>query len=407
MAFAAQAIPIDEPYLADSRELIDVPAPLPGVCTMGGVARTDGQGLENVALRPGVTPRASSSLHIAPHRIENLNDGANGNPHSWILGEKTGWVQLEFGQAVHICRIGFASDVQGRYTDRAITAFDLQVPDGEGWRTIYSYAGEPVIGYRRFSFPPVRTVILRLVIRDSIRSQPRIDELEVFGSDTPITAEQAAPAPDPDAPTTNRLERAALGEELAWLKQEGWADIERTQRHGHGYPEAIVPERQEIDILPLPDLPSVPALDGCGTDTVWRACSRGVARVGRITDWASSPLVEQSVEAGVSGGRLYAAIEGKRFFSANLSVVGVPGTAVRGLLAHGESGLVFTRLDVKNARPEPVKGVFNAERGRVEFSLPLSALPEAAQKGVADAGRRTADGRCASVRRGGPYGRKA
>lgn len=94
MAFAAQAIPIDEPYLADSRELIDVPASLPGVCTMGGVARADGQGLENVALRPGVTPRASSSLHVAPHRIENLNDGANGNPHSWILGEKTGWVQL-------------------------------------------------------------------------------------------------------------------------------------------------------------------------------------------------------------------------------------------------------------------------------------------------------------------------
>ena len=147
-----------------------------------------------------------------PLGAQFLNDGANGNPRSWILGERTGWVQLEFGRAVHICRIGFASDVQGRYTDRAITAFDLQVPDGEGWRTIYSYAGAPVIGYRRFSFQPVRTVILRLVIRDSIRGQPRIDELEVFGSDEPITPEQAAPPPDPNAPTTNRLERAALGE---------------------------------------------------------------------------------------------------------------------------------------------------------------------------------------------------
>jgi hypothetical protein len=68
MALAAQAIPIDEPYLADSRELIDVPAPLPGVCTMGGVARTDGQGLENVALRPGVTPRASSVATILSYR---------------------------------------------------------------------------------------------------------------------------------------------------------------------------------------------------------------------------------------------------------------------------------------------------------------------------------------------------
>ncbi|MBR0504234.1 MAG: hypothetical protein IJJ84_02425, partial [Kiritimatiellae bacterium] len=48
IALTAQAIPIDEPYLADSRELIDVPASLPGICTMGGVARTDGQGLENV-----------------------------------------------------------------------------------------------------------------------------------------------------------------------------------------------------------------------------------------------------------------------------------------------------------------------------------------------------------------------
>ena len=104
---SAFALPIDEPYLADSRELIDVPASLPGVCTMGGVARADGQGLENVALRPGVTPRASSSLHVAPHRIENLNDGANGNPHSWILGEKTGWVQLEFGAGVSL------ADAQG------------------------------------------------------------------------------------------------------------------------------------------------------------------------------------------------------------------------------------------------------------------------------------------------------
>ena len=143
-----------------------------------------------------------------------------------------------------------------------------------------------------------------------------------------------------------------------------------------------MPERQEIDILPLPDLPSAPALDGCGTNAAWRACSRGVARVGRITDWASSPLVEQSVEAGVSGGCLYAAIEGKRFFSANLSVVGVPGTAVRGMLSRGESGLVFTRLDVKNARPEPVKGAYNAERGRVEFVLPLSAFPGVAEKGI-------------------------
>ena len=287
MAFAAFALKSDEPYLAGTRLLALMPEPLPYVCTVGGVARKDEQGLENVALRKGVTPRASSSLHIAPHRIENLNDGENGNPHSWILGEKTGWVQLEFGRELNLCRIGFASDVQGQYTDRAITAFDLQVPDGEGWRTVFSYAGEPVIGYRRFSFAPVRTAILRLAIRDSIRGQPRIDELEVFGSDAPITAEQTAPYRDPNLPTTNRLERAALGEELAWLKQEGWADIERKQLHGHGYPEAIVPFRQEIDILPLPDLPVAPFPDGSGTNAAWRACSRGVARVGRITDWSS------------------------------------------------------------------------------------------------------------------------
>ncbi len=382
IACAAQALKSDEPYIAGTRLLALVPAPLPYACTAGGVARTDEQGLENVALRKGVTPRASSSLHVAPHRIENLNDGENGNLHSWILGEKTGWVQLEFGHELNVCRIGFASDVRREYTDRAITAFDLQVPDGKGWRTVFTYVGEPVIGYRRFSFAPVRTAILRLAIRDSVRAQPRIDELEVFGSDAPITAEQVAPYRSPYLPTTNRLERAALGEELAWLKQEGWADIERMQLHGHGYPEAIVPFRQEIDILPLPDLPVAPVPDGSGTNAAWRACSRGVARVGRITDWASSPLVEQSVEAGVAGGCLYAAIEGKHFFSANLAVVGVPGTGACGMLAHDKSGLVFTRLYSRNAQPKPVKGVFNAEKSRVEFALPLSEFPDAAKKGI-------------------------
>ena len=169
MAYAAQALKSDEPYIAGSRLLALLPKPLTYLCTVGGVAQTDEHGLENVALRKGVTPRASSSLHSAPHRIENLNDGENGNSRSWILGEKTGWVQLDFGRELNICRIGFASDVQGKYTDRAITAFDLQVPDGDAWRTIYSYVGAPVIGYRRFSFAPVRTAILRLAIRDSVR----------------------------------------------------------------------------------------------------------------------------------------------------------------------------------------------------------------------------------------------
>ncbi len=132
MVPVARALPMDEPYLADSVELMAAPAPMPWICTAGGVVKMDGHGLENVALRKGVTPRASSSLRVAPHRIENLNDGANGNQHSWILGDRTGWVQLEFGRELHVCRIGFASDVQGRFTDRAITAFDVQVPDGDG-----------------------------------------------------------------------------------------------------------------------------------------------------------------------------------------------------------------------------------------------------------------------------------
>jgi hypothetical protein len=69
----------------------------------------------NLALASaGAKASASSSLTgHAIHRIEHVNDGLYGNDHSWICGEVSGWVQLEWPRPTTVSEVVLSRDRTG------------------------------------------------------------------------------------------------------------------------------------------------------------------------------------------------------------------------------------------------------------------------------------------------------
>lgn len=134
-----------------------------------------------------------------------------------------------------------------------------------------------------------------------------------------------------------QLRLAILGEEHAWLKTYGYADIERRLRVTP-YPERKYANHAEDDLLP-PPLATVPKLDGQPGDPAWQGASRGVVRVAGIAGWQEGPLVEQPVEAGVCGSDLCLAVTANRFLSPHLALVGVVNQSARGLIVLAGDGL--------------------------------------------------------------------
>jgi formylglycine-generating enzyme required for sulfatase activity len=97
-----------------------------------------GPGSPRNLVQRGGLPSASSSLAGNPkHRIEHLNDGKYGNAHSWICGEKTGWVQIGLPKPTRINRVVLSRDRGGRRRDRALVSFDIQMSmHGKDWATV-------------------------------------------------------------------------------------------------------------------------------------------------------------------------------------------------------------------------------------------------------------------------------
>ena len=97
---------------------------------------------KNIALAShGTRPTASSTLPNYPiHKLEHINDGKYGNSHSWISNEAgSGWVQLEFPQAVRIDRVEWARDREGKYQDRLAVKYLIESSlDGKDWQAIAS-----------------------------------------------------------------------------------------------------------------------------------------------------------------------------------------------------------------------------------------------------------------------------
>ncbi|MDA3924437.1 MAG: discoidin domain-containing protein [Kiritimatiellae bacterium] len=395
----AYSLPAMQGAAPDSACFINVPRPpAPGSFSTTTqdmtAAKTDSAGLENLALRKQAKPSASGLLPgYAAHRIKHLNDGKLGNSHSWISDSSTGWAEINLGEAFHICRVAFGSDSTGKYRDRALTSFDIEVTSESGadaqWRTVYSYSGSAVHQWTAFTFPPAEAKRIRINIRSCNNSQPRIEEIGVFGSTGPITTQQVGSL-SIDARNSGtsdyaaQLRMAILGEEHAWLKTYGIADVEYRLRRTP-YPEKRMPRHADDDLLPLPTLTTAPKLDGQPDDPAWQAASRGVARVCHIDSWENGPLVEQAVEAGICGTNLYLSITANRFLSTHLALVGVVNQPNRGLIIRTRTGFRWQPLD-PTGKPAgdsvTLPGTFDEKNQRIETRLPLSSLPDYKKSGL-------------------------
>ncbi|MCL1922220.1 MAG: discoidin domain-containing protein, partial [Kiritimatiellaeota bacterium] len=361
-----------------------VPPPV-AVRAAGGVApvaaaQKDTFGLENLALRQGAVAFASSELPgHAIHKTAHLNDGKLGNEHSWIAATQApAWAGIDLGGAFHVCRVALGSDSSGQHRDRAPTAFSVQAAlEADAWETVYTYTGSPVHTRTVFTFSPVRARYVRVVIKATSGSEPRIDELEIFGASEPLSAEQVGavtPSTLDRARMDDQIKLAILGEEHAWLKMAGHADVEYGLRHTP-YPERRHPAHQPDDVLPLPTLAEAPQGEG------WEQASRGTVRVVKIGAWEQGPLHVQHVEAAIHDGHLHVAVDAPEFLSAHLSQVGTCDLSARGFIVRAEEGLLWQPV-APQGEAVPLQGSLNAAGTRFEARLPLAWFPGFAEKGL-------------------------
>jgi hypothetical protein len=360
------------------------------------VPRRDERGFTNLALNNKATAAASSVLPgHAIHQIAHLNDGQAGNAHSWISKSDPSWAEIDLGDVYWVYRVAFASDNAGGFDDRAATRFKILTAtkhashtESASWRTVYKQTRERAVHRRAaFRFKPVQARWVRIAVDAANRNEVRIDEIEIYGQADPIPPDKMGPiestvAAKPTVEHEQQLREAFLGEEHAWLKTYGRADLSPRLVPYNGrvkeYPRHVGDDR-----LPLPQLTGPPKLDGKPDDACWRGASRGVARVAWPYDFETSPCINHAVTAGWRGDDLYLAVQMDRVLSSHVAVVSSGDWQGCGMVVHLADRLVFRRF--KNGRPEKstrIDGAFDKERRCFEFRLPLSMLPGCRDHGV-------------------------
>ena len=358
-------------------------------------AAEDGVGFANLALGPKAKAAASSCIpgHDI-HQIAHLNDGRLGNSHSWISGGEPSWAELDLGGVYHIYSVVFGSDSSRRYRDRGATAFSILAAAERGkWQAVYKHAGgAPVLDRTEFRFKPVQARWVRVAIESSNQNAVRIDELEVYGQKDSIPLDKIGPLPEPKlaqpaAAIDERLKFAFLGEEHAWLKTYGRADLSPRLVPYNGRVQNY-PRHVGDDHLPLAPLASEPKLDGALDDTCWRTASRGVARVAHPYAWEHGPLAEQAVTAGWKGDHLYLAIETDRLLSSHVAVVSSTDGGGCGVVTITKKGLAFNTHQPKDRRSTKlddratIEGAHNEALTRWEVRLPLKLFPRCKEIGL-------------------------
>ncbi|MDB4731782.1 DUF1553 domain-containing protein [bacterium] len=112
---------------------------------------------KNVALsKNGAKATSSSNLPgYEIHKLEHINDGQFGNPHSWISNEPgAGWVQIEFAEIHKIDRIEWARDRDGRFGDRVAIEYQISSSlDGTDWKVIASDENRQPFGSKKNTEP--------------------------------------------------------------------------------------------------------------------------------------------------------------------------------------------------------------------------------------------------------------
>lgn len=144
----------------------------------------------------GKTAFAKDDIGVWPHGIAKANDGAYGNPNSWIGASLNSFIGINLGSTpLTVSHVAFGRDNTGNAGDRTSGIYTLQytttpnptaaTPDAS-WHTIRSitYPGTVTNPELRhlYSFPPVSATGFRLGIQ-SVDIAVGIDELELYGYD--------------------------------------------------------------------------------------------------------------------------------------------------------------------------------------------------------------------------------
>jgi hypothetical protein len=363
----------------------------------------DALGFANLALKPQAKPAASSALEGHPiHQVAHLNDGKLGNDHSWISGGEPSWAEMDLGAVYHVYKVAFGSDSSQQYTDRAATSFTVLTATehaadstAKSWTPVVKQqGGAPVHTRTEFKFKPVPARYVRVAIAGANSgSAARIDELEVYGQKESIPLEKIGPLPkkpvlaQDESQAEQALRFAFLGEEHAWLKTYGRADLSKRLVPYNGrvknYPRHVGDDR-----LPLPPLAAAPTLDGQLDDDAWQQASRGVARVAHPYDWETGPLAEYAVRAGVKDEHLYLAVRTNKLLSSHIAVVSSADGGGCGVVAYTKDGLVFRSYAPKGRRgtqmkdKAPLDGAFSEDLSTWEVRLPLSQFPNCREQGI-------------------------
>jgi len=364
------------------------------------VPKRDALGFENLALRGGAKA-ASSSVYsdgaLSIHQTAHLNDGVADNSHSWISKGEPSWAEIDLGETFWVYLVALGNDGSGRYRDRAASTFSILTAteynadtNAPTWQRVVRNTGTPLLERTEFKFKPVTARYVRIAI-ESANSEARLDEIEVYGQKDGIPLDKIGPLPDAGSADTpagmSSLRYAFLGEEHAWLKTYGRADLDPALVPYNGrvteYPRHVGDDR-----LPLPPLSSTPVLDGKLNDPCWSEASQGVVRVSKPDDFDAGPLVEQSVLAGRSGADLCLAIRANRLLSSHLAVLSSTDWDGCGVVAITLDGLAFNTYEadanktLKLKESTPLASAFSPDLKTFEFRLPLALFPNAEGRGL-------------------------
>lgn len=156
--------------------------------------RQSKEGWANLALLPRVAAAASSVWRDGAdprYQTAHLRDGLYNNKHSWVARTEPSWAEIDLGAARLIRRVVLTNEHTILYNDRAAKRFDILAateynPDSAApsWQRVVNCTGPALHGHRAFDLAPVVARWVRVVIIDSSRPPARLDEIEVYGTDS-------------------------------------------------------------------------------------------------------------------------------------------------------------------------------------------------------------------------------
>jgi serine protease len=251
--------------------------------------------LVNLALPANGGIATASSTHSSGFPVAAINNGNRrgntwGNGGGWndaSADTYSDWAQIDFGSAKSVAEINVFT-LQDNYanpqeptealifTQYGITGFEVQYWDGLNWTTVPggSVSGNNKV-WRKFTFSPVTTSRIRVLVTNALAGYSRITEIEAFG--TPSTVPPPGPAPTVNqasqssgavasATSTYSSNFAPAGANnadrrgLNWGAGGGWNDATPGQ-----YPEALqilfngVKTISEIDVFTVQDVYNAPS----------------------------------------------------------------------------------------------------------------------------------------------------